>query len=225
MTGEVFGLQFKQFIGLALSINTGTPELKTAYLSSLNSMGCFMELETVKLIQTGVALLTYFVVRWVIGRFTLRSLKRHNFTVQRRRLTGRVINLIVLAVLGAGVVGIWGFEGSDIWVFLTTILTIIGVGLFAQWSILSNLTASLVLYFYHPLKLGDHIEILDKDVPMEGVVEDISFFFLHMIKDGQRYTIPNTLVLQKILTIVEKPSEPVTEETLDAFEGEQPISD
>lgn len=71
---------------------------------------------------------------------------------------------------------------------------------FAQWSILSNITSSLILFFNHPLKIGDEIEILDKDFAIEGKVEDISFFFMHVrTVNGDLVTIPNNLVLQKMI--------------------------
>ena len=156
-----------------------------------------------KLIETAVAILIYFIVRYVISRFTMRSLKKFDFSIQRRKTTGRLLHLSATVFLVLVLLGIWGLSGAQILVYLTSILAILGVALFAQWSILSNVTAGVVLYFNHPLKLGDYIKILDKDIPMEGYIEDISLYFLHIkTKGGERYTIPNNIVLQKILTVV-----------------------
>jgi len=71
-------------------------------------------------------------------------------------------------------------------------------------SIFSNITAGLVIFFTHPAKLGDIIQISEKDYFLEGKLTSISFFFMHLEStDGQQITIPNNITLQKIITIVE----------------------
>ena len=42
--------------------------------------------------------------------------------------------------------------------FLASVLAILGVAFFAQWSLLSNITASIIIFFYHPLKIGDKVK-------------------------------------------------------------------
>ena len=61
----------------------------------------------------------------------------------------------------SAVVGIWGIEKEKLVLFISSVLTILGIAFFAQWSILSNITAGLILFFSHPLKLGDYIKILE----------------------------------------------------------------
>ena len=96
---------------------------------------------------------------------------------------------LFFVVLGFGLAGIWGLTGAQIFAYITSVLTILGVAFFAQWSLLSNITSGLILFFNHPMKLGDYIEIVDKDFPMEGRVENITLFFLHLRnKDNQVYT-------------------------------------
>ncbi|MEL6306351.1 MAG: mechanosensitive ion channel domain-containing protein, partial [Bacteroidota bacterium] len=100
-------------------------------------------------------------------------------------------------------------------VFLSSALAVLGVAFVAQWSILSNLTASVILFFNHPLRLGDRIRVQDKDFDWTGVVEDISGFYLYMrTDDDRRITIPTNLVIQKGIEIMNKTPEslPITEE-------------
>jgi small-conductance mechanosensitive channel len=85
-------------------------------------------------------------------------------------------------------------------VFVTSVITILGIAFFAQWSIISNITASLILFFNHPLRIGEEIEILDKEISVKGKLEDISFFFMHIrTVNGELVTVPNNLALQKII--------------------------
>ncbi len=163
--------------------------------------------QSLKLVETGAAILLYLILRYVIGRFTMRSLKKFSFTIQRRKTIGQILQLLLTIILFLTLLGIWGLSGAQILLYLTSILAVIGVALFAQWSILSNITSGVVLYFNHPLKLGDYVKIVDKDVPLDGYVENISLYFVHMkTKTGEQYTIPNNVVLQKIITVIDSPN-------------------
>jgi small-conductance mechanosensitive channel len=62
-----------------------------------------------------------------------------------------------------------------------------------------------LLFFNHPVKIGDKIKLLDKDYPFEGEVTDLTYFFVHLkSEDGEIITIPNSLLLQKSVSVVEK---------------------
>jgi small-conductance mechanosensitive channel len=83
------------------------------------------------------------------------------------------------------------------------VLTVVGVALFAQWSILSNITSGIILLFSFPFKIGDYIRIHDKDFPIEAEIDDIrAFHTLLKTRDGEIITYPNTLLLQKGISII-----------------------
>ncbi|KAG1658288.1 hypothetical protein GQR58_023053 [Nymphon striatum] len=85
-----------------------------------------------------------------------------------------------------------------------------GVALFAQWSILSNITAGVILFFTSPYKIGDQIRIFDKEILDEAIdtnniytIEDIRAFHLHLRKaSGELLTYPNNMMLQKAVALV-----------------------
>ena len=61
------------------------------------------------------------------------------------------------------------------------------------------------MFFNHPVKIGDNIKVLDKDFPFEGEIVDLTYFFIHIkTEDGGITTIPNSLILQKSVTVIEK---------------------
>lgn len=73
----------------------------------------------------------------------------------------------------------------------------------AQWSILSNITSGIILFFSYPFKIGDTIQIHDKDFPIIAEIDDIGAFYISMItKEGELVIYPNSLVLQKGISIV-----------------------
>jgi len=61
-----------------------------------------------------------------------------------------------------------------------------------------------LLFFNHPIKIGDRIKVLDKDCPFEGEVIDLTYFFIHIkTAEGEITTMPNSLVLQKSISVIE----------------------
>ena len=101
---------------------------------------------------------------------------------------------------------IFGLGYSEISVFLSSIFAVVGIALFAQWSILSNVTASMIIFFGFPYKVNDRIKILDKDDDMSGVIVEISMFHVILQRDdGNLITYPNTLILQKAVLKIDHP--------------------
>ena len=70
--------------------------------------------------------------------------------------------------------------------------------MFAQWSILSNVTASIIIFFTFPARVGDSIRIVDGDNSVEGKIKEISLFQIELNdQDGNLIMYPNNLLLQK----------------------------
>ena len=163
-----------------------------------------METYEIQIIETILVLLLLVVVRFFTNR-TIKKLAIHlHVTIERRRVIVRVINFLVLLLVFVLITMIWGVDRKQMLVFVTSTITVLGIAFFAQWSILSNITAGLVMFFTHPAKLGDIIQFSEKDFVLEGKLVSISFFFMHLeSKEGQSITIPNNITLQKTIVIVE----------------------
>ena len=116
----------------------------------------------------------------------------------RRKVVLNIFYFLYYLIFFVIVIIILGIDIEKILVFISSVLAILGVAFFAQWSLLSNLTSSIILFFYHPLKIGDKIRILDNDFNFSGTVKNITAFYVHMITDDNReITIPNSIVTQK----------------------------
>ncbi len=151
-----------------------------------------------EIIMSIIILIILLLVRYVVARLITKRYQKANFDITRKQLTMKLINVLFFVVLGFALAGVWGLTGAQILAYIGSVLTVIGVAFFAQWSLLSNITSGLILFFNHPLKIGDYVEIVDKDFPMEGQVENITLFFLHLRnKQNQVYTLSNTWWSQK----------------------------
>lgn len=91
-----------------------------------------------------------------------------------------------------------GLGYGDVSFLLSSVFAVIGIAFFAQWSILSNITASVVIFFAFPYRVGDRVKVTDADFDLSGTVEEIGLFHV-MIKteSGNTITYPNNMILQK----------------------------
>lgn len=125
---------------------------------------------SIELIETAIVILLMIVAQFISNRAINNALKRFRFILQRRRLITKLINFIVFLLSAIAIVAIWGIDQSELFLFLSSVVTVIGIAFFAQWSLLSNMTSALILFFNHPVKIGDSIEIFDKDFPVKGTI-------------------------------------------------------
>ena len=158
-----------------------------------------METYYPKLIETAVVVLAYVIVRTVSSQIINRTLNEQLIQESRGAAIKRVLNITFIAIALVFISLIWGVEQTDLAVFIGSVLTVVGVAFFAQWSILSNITASIILFFNHPIRMNDNIAILEgKDYMIEGKVTNIGLFFisLHTV-DGELITLPNNIFIAK----------------------------
>jgi small-conductance mechanosensitive channel len=164
-----------------------------------------METYKIQIIETIVVILGYFTAYYTTKIFINNSLKQTHLQRGRRKMIIKAVHLVSFLAASIFLSAIWGLKQNEIAVFVGTLLTALGIAFFAQWSLLSNVTSSLLLFFNHPVKIGDTLKVLDKEYPFEGEVTDLTYFFVHLKSaNGEIITIPNSLLLQKSVSVVEK---------------------
>ncbi|MBL7766044.1 MAG: mechanosensitive ion channel [Chitinophagaceae bacterium] len=168
-----------------------------------------MELLNIQILESAILLIAYFVMYFVIKKIINNTLKNTPLQRDRRKNIIKILHLFSAIIAIIFLAGIWGFKQNEIAAFASTILTALGIAFFAQWSLLSNITSSMILFFNHPLKLGDTIKVLDKEYPYEGEITELTYFFLHLkTSNGEIITIPNSIILQKSVSVMAKQVKP-----------------
>ncbi|HET8839616.1 MAG TPA: mechanosensitive ion channel domain-containing protein [Flavobacteriaceae bacterium] len=158
-----------------------------------------------ELLFTFLIALVLILARFALNKTADRVGKRQNMNVARIRLMFRYINLFIVFVAVFALLFSWGYDWRKLAVLFSSIFAVIGIGLFAIWSILSNITSGIIMFFNFPYKIGDRIKIHDKDFPLDAIIEDIRAFHLHLrTHEGELVTYPNNLMLQKAVSLVEK---------------------
>lgn len=156
-----------------------------------------------EVVATGVLMILVVTSRIVISKLVRRFTKTTHRIEHRTNLVIKYMHLLTTILAIIALVIIWGVQAKDIIIAISSITTVVGVAMFAQWSILSNITSGVILFFSFPFKIGDVIRIHDKDFPIEAEIEDIGAFHVALkTKDGERIVYPNNLLFQKGISIL-----------------------
>ncbi|WP_194852494.1 mechanosensitive ion channel family protein [Nonlabens antarcticus] len=172
-----------------------------------------------EVILTGVLLLLGFLMHKIVSWSALKLSKQVERSKLRKQYLKRYIGYIIWTMALISIALVWIVERDGFLVVLGSTFAVVGVALFANWSILSNVTASFILYFSFPYKIGDRIRIHDKDLPLTGVIEDIKgFYTILRTADGELVTYPNNLLMQKGVSILYDR----TESIFDIYKQDEP---
>jgi len=122
----------------------------------------------------------------------------HQFLPGRTLYLKKMVKYGILAVTAVTVGLIWGVDLASLWIVVSSLFGIIGIALFAQWSLLSNVTSSFVLYFSASFKIDDIVTIKDGENSVSGRVIDMTLFYVRVLTaEGDMVSLPNNLMLQK----------------------------
>lgn len=162
-----------------------------------------MEAYIPQIIASLITLLITVAIRFVSSRL-IRKYGKISLKIESR--TSQIIRVLFILINSACIITliiIWGVDPKNLFVAISSIFAVIGVALFAQWSILSNISAGIIIFFTAPFKVGDNIKIMDKDFPLEAIIEDMMTFYTHLrTKDGELHVYPNSLLLQKGIAVI-----------------------
>lgn len=156
-----------------------------------------------ELLWTGISLVALLILKFLSTK-TIKKIGKISDIVEARTLLITKYVSVTYTLLGITVLTlIWGIDFNNLGLLFSSVFAVIGVALFATWSILSNITAGVILFFSFPFKIGDRIKIWDKEFDFEEtyIIEDIKAFHVHLRKNnGELLTYPNNLMIQKAVS-------------------------
>ena len=158
-----------------------------------------------ELLGTLICIAVVLFIRFISIQAINKIGKLRDKNTIRTKLVSKYIGYALATVGILVLVFIWGVDFKELGLVMSSVFAVIGVALFANWSILSNVTAGIILFFWYPFKIGDRIKVHDADFIDEALIIDIAAFHLHLRKDnGEIVTYPNNMLLQKGVVLIEK---------------------
>ena len=158
-----------------------------------------------ELLATVITLVALLVLKFILSKTIRKVGSVSDLNKVRTRLIIKYVSFGLSVVGIVIIIFIWGVNFRELGLIFSSVFAVIGVAIFAQWSILSNVTAGIILYFSFPFKIGDRIKIMDKEIEYDGnyIIEDIKAFHIHLRNDdSELLTYPNSLMLQKGVLLI-----------------------
>ena len=152
----------------------------------------------IEILLSAMLVIAIFTSLKIISLFLNKVGKFKNVNDKRIYYIQKTFSLLVFVVAFFLLAFIWGVSLSGLLIFASSAFAVIGVALFAQWSILSNVTSSIIIFFTFASRVGDKIRVIDGDNSVEGEIIEISLFQIE-IRDEEGNTVfyPNNLFMQK----------------------------
>ncbi|MDH5608897.1 MAG: mechanosensitive ion channel family protein [Cyclobacteriaceae bacterium] len=169
-------------------------------MSPIDEILGYFEMNRSRVIFSLILVVTYFLIKSTAKKLIKNHARTHQVDYSRelyvRKLASVSITLLMISLMGM----IWEISIQGVSIYFASIFTIVGVALFANWSLLSNVTASVIIFFFFPVRVGTRIKILDGDNTVVGIIKDIGLFHIKIkTEDGLEVSYPNNLVMQKPL--------------------------
>ena len=108
-----------------------------------------MEVYQIQIIETIIVIIIVSILRLLSKKIISKVGSKFKYQSGRIKITNKIVGFLLTIILAIFLMVIWGVNQSDLVLFLSTILTILGVAFFAQWSIISNITSTLIIFFNH----------------------------------------------------------------------------
>jgi small-conductance mechanosensitive channel len=158
--------------------------------------------------QTGFSILLviiYFIGTLFVKKAIHSRAKKNKFDISRQKYTTKFFNFIWALVILTVIAIVWDISFKGLSIYVASVFTVIGVAFFAQWSILSNITAAIILFFNYSFKIGNDIQIIDGENSVTGKIVDIHPFHIQIkTKDDELVSYPNNLIIQKPIILIKK---------------------
>ncbi|MCE9679366.1 mechanosensitive ion channel family protein [Shewanella sp. AS1] len=143
-------------------------------------------------------LVLFIFAQRMLSHWIHRLARLKQVTDTRAKLVTQYISYLLFIVMSGLMVVSLGIEYQQVSLFISSVFAVLGVALVAQWSILSNITAGILIFFVFPYRIGDRIKVVDKDEDVSGVIAEITLFHVLIERsDHILITYPNNLMLQK----------------------------
>lgn len=141
-----------------------------------------------------------------VRRIILKAGHHYDLPLHLTRPTILFSRWTIILATALLVLGRLGVSGTVLWTAFTGFAAVGAVAFFAAWSVLSNLFCAILIFTARPLRLGDHVEILDtaEKPGARGEVVDINLLYVTLedataAQPGVLLQIPNALIFQRVV--------------------------
>lgn len=119
-----------------------------------------------------------------------------------------LVKALLLVICLLTVMMMWGVELRGLLVVGSSLFALLGVGLFASWSLLSNVTSFLVLFVQNHCRIGLWVRVVDGSNFIEGKIIDMTLLNVVLeTPEGNQVLYPNNLFIVRPVVMLSKAPE------------------
>jgi small-conductance mechanosensitive channel len=157
-------------------------------------------------LQILLILAAALLLQRLILRIVMRASDHYQFPHELLTPVRGMVRWLIIGSAGLLVLERLGVSAAVLWTAFTGFATVGAVAFFAAWSVLSNLFCAFLIFTVGPVRVGDHIELLDtaEKPGALGRVMDINLLYTTLEdatspEPGTLLQIPNALIFQRVV--------------------------
>lgn len=188
-------------------------------LEQLNDMSWVNQLKAVaehfsptiaQVIISLIVMAFYALLSRRIAPFIYRTIAATMLREEMNRRAMVVFHILLFLLLVVVLSIIWGVDIKGLLVLASSMIAVVGVALFAAWSLLSNITAFFILLGQRSFAQGVMVKIIDGSNYVEGTITEVNLFSTVLkTKEGELVVYPNNLIVSRPVLV--KTPAPVSE--------------
>lgn len=170
---------------------------------------------TLQLIISFFVLVLYFIISRRIMPLLYQVIAASRLKAEMNKRAAVVIHILLVLVLIVVLSVVWGVDIRGLLVLASSMIAVIGVALFAAWSLLSNITAFFILLGQKAFAEGMEIRVVDGGNYLEGRIVEINLFSTVLrTKDNEQVVYPNNLLISRPVVVFPKKARKVVTNTV-----------
>lgn len=170
---------------------------------------------TLQLIISFFVLVLYFIISRRIMPLLYQVIAASRLKAEMNKRAAVVIHILLVLVLIVVLSVVWGVDIRGLLVLASSMIAVVGVALFAAWSLLSNITAFFILLGQKAFAEGMEIRVVDGGNYLEGRIVEINLFSTVLrTKDNEQVVYPNNLLISRPVVVFPKKARKVVTNTV-----------
>lgn len=156
----------------------------------------------VQLIISLSVLVLYFIISRRVMPLLYQVIANSRLKAEMNKRAAAVFHIVLVLLLIVVLSIVWGLDIRGLLVLASSMIAVVGVALFAAWSLLSNITAFFILLGQKAFAEGMEVRVVDGGNYLEGRIEEINLFSTVLrTKDNEQVVYPNNLLVSRPVVV------------------------